>query len=138
MKWLATLVVIGLVLAWLGSRSLDMGFGALDQAVEVHREAQQRSERAAHGDGAASATNPVAPRPAVVAIAPPPMVTPTPAAKPPPAPTVRLTPDLVGLTRDAIERRLGSPTGRVYQQREEWWYDRQVLVFREGRVVGIE
>jgi hypothetical protein len=139
MKWLATLVVIGLALAWLGSRSLDVGFGALDRAVEVRQDAQRRSEAMAKGDLGPTGTTPVpAPAPGTPAVVPAPAAAKPVVSKPAPAPVVRLTPDLLGLTRDRVEARLGSPTGRIYGTREEWWYDRQVLVFRDGRVAAIE
>ena len=135
MKWLVTLVVIGLGLAWLGSRSLDAGFSGLDRAVEVHQDAQRRST----GMAQASSTAPVtAPAPVTPTAVPAPVAAKPVVPKPAPAPVVRLTPDLLGLTRDRVEARLGSPTGRIYGTREEWWYDRQVLVFRDGRVAAIE
>ena len=134
MRWLIILVVIGVGCAWLAMRGLDQGIAVLDDAVALREQERQRVKQTmatvaeqARDVGTRITTE-------IKTVLPPPAPS-RPLAPAAPVPTA----DLIGQTPDVVERRLGSPTGRVRcaDGTEEWWYERRVLVFRERRVIGL-
>ncbi len=141
MRWLIILMVIGGACAWLTMRGIDQGVEVLQDATALRERERQRVAEVAAAlreegrnavveGAAAAATVHATAQERLAEVLPPAPVRPAP---PPPVPVD----GLLGAGKDAVERRLGSPTGRVRQAdgTEEWWYDRRVLVFRDGRVI---
>lgn len=143
LKWLLLLVVLGLGLAWMGSRSIDHGMTVLDDAVSLRERERRRIDQlaAAAETYAQAATQQVVTEAREAHRAVQQRLGPAPTTPPKPTPPARppLPQDLLGARRDQVEARLGSPTGRVRHGdgTEEWWYDRRVLVLRDGRVIHL-